>query len=593
MKKLTFLLVCQLCSLFCIAQNTVLLKNTSTNILVKKSDAANVYSFSAVPIVFKLTGKPADTTIEKKLFIKTYNSGIKPKFVSGADTTSFIVVKIPPGQYNPSGETKEYKISLVIRYNLPASELKDPEHVLITANDEEYADLIFSADTSKSKSVAVAIKPNNIYVVAGDTLIYPVIEDNTLLYKENKIQVTLSIDTTKGKMTVADRVVTFKVRNSAFKIEQPLTVVKLKLKEKDIDSLNRGKPITDSITLKPFILSKLDKPADVYISTERNDSTNYRVRISNQRPFNTSNQFWIELGTNFDLVDGIEANNLYGGVIMFVKDIAGKKENRRWSFTGGVYESKSISSSSTSDSGFVYKDASSLKLAANGKYPYYRTRGPIKSTTEVKSIGLVFSPFFRLTKEMSETEGFHLYASVYLEMLWQRVKTRNDYTGTTLDSTLYETNESSIFYNHNFKEDELSADYRSHYFGAGLPIYIKHKNYNFYLSSVVGATTQEFVAVQETRKPRPGHYLLDENPTKRRERLSTNIVYTPKHPWNAFYLFNFRLNEDYTGITFSGEVRGFFIKNSKPIISLALSKKFNLEDVFKAIVAPFTPGKSK
>lgn len=46
--------------------------------------------------------------------------------------------------------------------------------------------------------------------------------------------------------------------------------------------------------------------------------------------------------------------------------------------------------------------------------------------------------------------------------------------------------------------------------------------------------------------------------------------------WYAFYLVQFRLNEEQYGLSFSGEVRGLLKKNSPPVITLVLSKKFDL-----------------
>jgi hypothetical protein len=64
----------------------------------------------------------------------------------------------------------------------------------------------------------------------------------------------------------------------------------------------------------------------------------------------------------------------------------------------------------------------------------------------------------------------------------------------------------------------------------------------------------------------------------------------PACNWNFFYLFQFRLNEEKYGISFTGEVRGLMLKNAKSIIALSLSKKIDLGDLYHTIVKPFTPG---
>jgi len=66
----------------------------------------------------------------------------------------------------------------------------------------------------------------------------------------------------------------------------------------------------------------------------------------------------------------------------------------------------------------------------------------------------------------------------------------------------------------------------------------------------------------------------------------------PACSWNPFYLIQFRLNEEKYGISFTGEVRSILLRDSKSVITISLSKKFDLSDLFNTIVKPFTPGSS-
>ncbi len=62
---------------------------------------------------------------------------------------------------------------------------------------------------------------------------------------------------------------------------------------------------------------------------------------------------------------------------------------------------------------------------------------------------------------------------------------------------------------------------------------------------------------------------------------------SPGNGWHPFYMFQFRLNEVAYGITFSGEIRGLTISGSQPVITLAISKKFNLTGLFKPILSTY------
>ncbi|HEY0245600.1 MAG TPA: hypothetical protein VGC01_08565 [Mucilaginibacter sp.] len=317
--------------------------------------------------------------------------------------------------------------------------------------------------------------------------------------------------------------------------------------------------------------------------------------------------FWAEAGTNFDLLDNIKTNNFYAGVYMFDKDVA-RIGQIRWlnklfnknnstsdksnnlSFTGGVYESQSISTGSRADSTFNYKNGASTIYNQNGTihgYQYYTDTGSIKSTTQVKSIGIFFSPHLRLTNGKTDENGLHLFFSLYAELLWQRVSTTLDYSKTNLTATIPLDSTKTIPSGIPYKQQSFNLDYRSHYYGLGLPVYIKANGYNLYINTVFGVTNQRFVITDNSTA------MLNANqysPTVQ----NLNPTYTqilnfaqPKSRWNNFYLVQYRLNEVVYGLTFSGEIRGLLLYGSKPVITLALSKKFDLSALLKPIVAPF------
>jgi hypothetical protein len=347
-----------------------------------------------------------------------------------------------------------------------------------------------------------------------------------------------------------------------------------------------------SISIQNQSIDSLHYDNFAYIQIKGGDSSFHAINLTEKGMYK-NRPFWMETGSNFDLLDGVKAQNLYAGIYMFEKDIASifcKKNNL--GFTGGVYESKSTSISTSSDSGLIYRDGTSFLFDSAGPSPnlqgyrYYRDTGSFTTTTNVQSIGILFSPHLRLDRRRADDNGFHVFASAYFEMLWQRVTSSFDYSKTGRDTTYFASSPAEVA-KQNYKESSLNADYRSQYIGLGLPFYLTESNaFTLYINDVFGVCNQQFSAIQANRPfntKDSSNYLLKNN------QLDNTFVETKKS-WNPFYLLQFRLTEGTYGIVFAGEVRGLLLQDAKPVISLSLSKKFDLGELVKTIVKPFTPG---
>jgi len=113
-----------------------------------------------------------------------------------------------------------------------------------------------------------------------------------------------------------------------------------------------------------------------------------------------------------------------------------------------------------------------------------------------------------------------------------------------------------------------------------------------YINGVYGITSQRFVLVDNSSPLNANQYsqtVQNINPaySSNVDGMSLINFAQPKSRWNSFYLIQYRLTEMKYGITFSGEVRGLTLNGSKPAITLALSKKFDLSALLKPLVAPF------
>lgn len=281
------------------------------------------------------------------------------------------------------------------------------------------------------------------------------------------------------------------------------------------------------------------------------------------------NPFWVELGSNFDLLDNIKSSNFYAGIYMFDKDVTrfgDKTKQNNISFTAGVYESQAVSTSASASNGFVYQTHDTV----------LRNFGVVKASSTIKTIGIAFAPLLRINAGKTDANGFHWFFNfLYSELLWQTIATNFTYPSSK-DTILIKKQVSSLY---PFKETNKNYDFRSHYLGIGFPLYIKEDNYNLYINDVIGFTSQKYFIFNNKS-----------NQENTLDPLSRNYINdltfaTPKTLWSPFVLLQFRLNEVSYGITFSGEIRELLLLNAKPVITLALSKKFNLDQVLKPVVS--------
>jgi hypothetical protein len=408
---------------------------------------------------------------------------------------------------------------------------------LYGAYDAKYNHLYFEfLDTSLSKHFQI-INPDSIYITKR------VWNAGIAQYRAaNKPQATIVKATTVKGTTVKDTTVKATTVDTT-----AIGIVDVSLKVRTIN-------LCDSINNIRYFDLILKGQTQV-------GSGSQRVKLSIKDV-----PFWAEAGTNFNLLDNIKTNNFYAGVYMFDKDI-GKmfSQSDNLSFTGGVYESQSVSTNSSSSGGIAYRDLNSV----------YRDTGTVSANTSVKSIGILVSPHLKLTAGRIDANGLHVFLSYYAEMLWQTVTSNFTYPKNT---SIVESASNPNISDYPYKENSISYDFRSQYYGFGLPIYIKENEFNLYINSVVGISNQRFyVYNNEPNKPEVMNPLTSVN------YINTLTFYSPNANWNAFYLVQYRLNDVDYGITFSGEIRGLILPNSKPVITLALSKKFDLSKLFSTV----------
>ncbi|MBS1782750.1 MAG: hypothetical protein JSS78_06770 [Bacteroidetes bacterium] len=285
-----------------------------------------------------------------------------------------------------------------------------------------------------------------------------------------------------------------------------------------------------------------------------------KIRLVSSHRYDGNKPFWIEMGANLDLIDGLQANNLFGGVFLYKRDIRPLTKNKSDNIAifAGVYESKTLSS--TSGSNFrtfsYYNDKSFYR--PDSAYIFSDT-GAVSYRQQVRNVGLFFAPQVRLSDGTANADGVHLFFSLWAELQWQRITNTLQTDGVRrLDSISIHRSDISKF-GPMLTTEEM--DIRSHYFGAGFPIFMKWNDANLFFNPIVGGSNQ----------PREKDLL----------QIFFNKDHSIERNWFGFYVLQFRLSEEHYGLAFSGEVRGLLVEDSRPFVTLVLSKKFDLSKLIE------------
>jgi hypothetical protein len=306
-------------------------------------------------------------------------------------------------------------------------------------------------------------------------------------------------------------------------------------------------------------------------------SGNHAIVLSNDAvplstKYNPNKPFWVEIGSNFDFIDGVQPNNPFFGVFFHKRDVksfnkdAEILENQAQKNIGvfaGVYESKTVSTNQTEDFfSRSYFNNTSFIPGKPDSIKFFKDAGKYAVKKSVRNIGLFFSPQMRISQGSANIDGLHIFVSFWAELQWQQITQENDYTQLIrIDSSLVGINQISALSktNSGIANNQKSViDIRSHYFGFGLPVFYREKDAHLFINPIIGISNQANTEyLRQIQKYNP-----DAPDIKRK--------------WESFYAIQFRLNEEKYGISFTGEVRGLLQKNNPPFVSLALSKKFDL-----------------
>lgn len=578
-----------------IAQKIVLIEGVQeilidTPATQNNTNKQNNTKISTIHLSFNLSGRVKNDTLVK-LEIIAYNTHSEPELVDPQ------TIKFFKEEFKPDGSSTKVEKECFIKFSPVPSSEKNGVVFLKISNKAEIYTINLKNNVPDKKDINL-----NISLVPGSDSINPVIVSEGTRIKKyiRTIPVTFQV---LGTLTT-DTTIKIKLSFDSLSELRPvlktteIKIIASQLIAKIKDSLS---VFQSNVNIEVYSVKSFTDDEHFYISTE-NGNELYSVRVTLEGMNNPNKPFWVEVGSNFDFQDGLKPNNFFGGVFFYKRDIrpvlyrnwktinkklkldslksindssknksmnestrrvrlkkALQRSNNLAVFAG-VYESKTVSN--IQDINYFVRPYYDMKSPIKSdSFGIFRDSGSYKKVQIVKSFGLFFSPQVRLTNGSANSVGFHVAASFWAELQWQRLSVTNDFTNMKrLDTFFIPKSRTEEFTS---SQNSKEFDIRSHYFGFGLPIFFKEDNTNLFFSPIIGLSNQ------------PTEQDINNINSSSKTSFSQNESVL-RRMWRPFYVFQFRLNEERYGITFTGEVRGLIIKNSSPFVSIALTKKFDL-----------------
>jgi len=290
---------------------------------------------------------------------------------------------------------------------------------------------------------------------------------------------------------------------------------------------------------------------------------NFSLIVGGTRTINNYNYLGY-VGTNFDLVDGVKAQNLFFAVNLFAPP---QLKGDGFGFNLTLYGNRSLTATDTS--GRVNIPSKVVGLGGDSAR-YYREEA-LKTVSRVSdNLGATFSPLIRLGRMSDHDRKTQVLYAPQLEFIWRRTKVTTKYSdnilidsgrviqGRPITGTIILTPPNEI----------VPINIYDFYLGA-LGLVLNHEN-NFISVRLQGSIGVNYRYASDSKKYNSSNNL----PSYTR---SVNIQ-SYVRAW---------ITEPTSGLTFGAEVSNTIGKldNYQPYYNVTLSKAFNLN----ALGAIFNP----
>lgn len=271
------------------------------------------------------------------------------------------------------------------------------------------------------------------------------------------------------------------------------------------------------------------------------------------------------IGTNFDLIDGVRAKDIFFAVNLFAPP---QDRGKGFGFNLTLYGNRTLSLTDTSGR----RQYTSRIVGIGGDSARTYTEEALRTVTRVSdNLGATFSPLIRIGKVSDPGRKTQLYYAPQFEFIWRRTKITTSYTDNVLvDST-----------------DRPNRPIRGTLILTPATETIPINIYDVYLG-LAGATLNHenehiSVRIQASLGINYSYIALRSSRLSEKER-------GPEYDrsWNVFTYLRTWITEPISGLTFGGEVSNLFGKgNYRPYYNVTLSKAINL-NALGAIFQPIT-----
>lgn len=334
---------------------------------------------------------------------------------------------------------------------------------------------------------------------------------------------------------------------------------------------------------KFFFLIDFEKETEVYpdrtlklhliLQIERKDTNNKiylrdihtsesaSILVKTEEPLSQYNYLSF-IGTNFDLVDGVQANKLFFATNVFIpnnQSIAGKGNK---GFPGSYFSIYGNRSFSFNDTTAGVKRATQSVQINDTTYRNLNESVDVSRTYNSDNIGALYSMLINIGGWSDSKKSFQIWAAPTFEFIWRRTESRFSYqnprdTFSSYSSVPISTNNQNSF-----------TQYGNQYeFNYGIGLFMNHSNDNICVRfhwSIGGNSVWR-----------------NDNDTQLENAAS---FYKVGSDWA--FLGKLWIIEPKTGITLQAEISNKF-KNPTPFYTVTLSKAFELSSL-SGVFSPIT-----
>ncbi len=261
------------------------------------------------------------------------------------------------------------------------------------------------------------------------------------------------------------------------------------------------------------------------------------------------------IGTNFDLVDGVQTNNLFFATNIFIP----KSVVSRHGMYMSLYGNRAVTSiDSSSNTNFL----SGLAPTSDTTYQVFYKTGRRVTTFSADNLGAYYSPFFGLGKLSEEGHGVRYHFAPALEFVWRRTTRTTTFSDATANDTISRNGmiPTAVTLPLQFTQKENRFEFK---FGPG--IFISHDNAQISVHIYACAGLSEL--------------FIPDGPSS-----TGGIDGAFNDQWDGFFTGRAWITEPTSGLTLQAEIVNTLI-HPRPYFVVTLSKAV----AFKHLGSVFSP----